>query len=696
MSEISDIDLEDAEIEALLSEDSSPPVQKSERERERERDHDNRVRSRYERERRMDASPDDRYQDVSLSDLGRKRGRESDRTPDQGRGRDRERGRGRDRDRRDYGFDRDDDRGYGYRARGERRERGRDRRDDRGRDRRDDRDRTPRGDSRGGYGDRSRGSGRTYDSNRPRVSLPNRTPGSNRVVRDKFRFAVEDVSTEGVPEWALPATNPHTLQTVENDGKMPPRHELSELQRSLAVDAPGQEYRRRHGMSKTALNWKQRKLLLAEIEFLTEVLTPNTPAIVLLIGSAPGHQIPILAEMFPCAAFELWDPSPYAGPMGSGRISCRRQCFTDAAAMVVRERLNDVESLPLFLISDIRTASPLEQITADTEDWVWADMLAQYRWLSQLRPEAALLKWRPPWPSVCRPEIKQQMEVVPGPKGEVMLPAFGPQTTTECRLFVRKRDADKKAREEAEAGAKVDTAAEEQETEVRVVDMKPSSIPPLVSSFPKVQRQELDAEAVYAKHKDVLPDMDQECLDRLAEDYGLVEYNSLEHERQMFQFNTVTRVSSYHHPLPVHECHSLDHCFDCASEYLILRRYSDRFLHVWDTSERKDEIVYVKDDLVGLEPDLIIKRSFTLPSLTSVDATQTQTAMGMSDAFVCLLSRAISRHLPGGMRLDTPASRPRLSRPSGKVSFRDKSHPSEIHSGRAVKRRPPGQVSPSK
>lgn len=54
------------------------------------------------------------------------------------------------------------------------------------------------------------------------------------------------------------------------------------------------------------------------------------------------------------------------------------------------------------------------------------DLKAQHRWVELLRPCRALLKFRFPYTEGHTESLK----------GELWLPVWGPQTTTECRLLV--------------------------------------------------------------------------------------------------------------------------------------------------------------------------------------------------------------------------------------------------------------------
>jgi hypothetical protein len=75
-------------------------------------------------------------------------------------------------------------------------------------------------------------------------------------------------------------------------------------------------------------------------------------------------------------------------------------------------------------VSDIRTGRD--------EEYVEADMVRQKEWVRILRPAASLLKFRLPWQAGKTPYLP----------GQILLPAFAPLTSTECRLVLSRAHAD--------------------------------------------------------------------------------------------------------------------------------------------------------------------------------------------------------------------------------------------------------------
>ena len=225
-------------------------------------------------------------------------------------------------------------------------------------------------------------------------------------------------SADGAPTVDCVHSNPH-LRQAEHGYQS--RADIA-FSRLLLPDAPRGKYRRRTDELKTVMHWGQRKLLLAEIEFLTEYAVSG--ATVLYAGAAPGTHTRYLIELFPDLKFVLVDPAPFSGWLtqlyGDANARCvlRHELFTDAVAAEYAGR-DDV-----LFVSDIRSCDWLLYGAEDHEDRVLQDMQAQQRWHDILRPVKSLLKFRLPWTAGATEYLA----------GDVYLPAFGPITTTETRL----------------------------------------------------------------------------------------------------------------------------------------------------------------------------------------------------------------------------------------------------------------------
>jgi hypothetical protein len=209
--------------------------------------------------------------------------------------------------------------------------------------------------------------------------------------------------------------------------------------RILADHSPRAQYYERKGHCKSTLHWGQRKLLMSEIEFLTNYGEPGR--IVLYVGAAPGTHINYLSDLFPDLKFVLVDPREFR-VQTSERIEIIQDFFTDELAYEFR-------GLGVLFISDIRTASWQEMSQEDVENYVEKDNIAQMRWHGIMRPLRSMLKFRLPW--TIEGASRKYLD------GDIYLPVWGPPTTTETRLVPRRCPIHvmQEAAEERKQGIKV-------------------------------------------------------------------------------------------------------------------------------------------------------------------------------------------------------------------------------------------------
>jgi hypothetical protein len=186
----------------------------------------------------------------------------------------------------------------------------------------------------------------------------------------------------------------------------------------------------------------QRKLLLAEVEFLTQHARHGDT--VVYIGAAPGGHIPFLIHLFSeVAEWHLFDPRESAArACVSAHVHIHKECFTDKvrrAAHVYHAFLHlCVQWAAVFaenaaqtvFISDMRSfgvqqhwqCMALEAI----ENCVSSDMAQQMHWQERMRPRAAMHKFRLPYTAGATMYMD----------GELRFSVYGPPTSTETRLWV--------------------------------------------------------------------------------------------------------------------------------------------------------------------------------------------------------------------------------------------------------------------
>jgi hypothetical protein len=96
----------------------------------------------------------------------------------------------------------------------------------------------------------------------------------------------------------------------------------------------------------------------------------------------------------------------------------------------------------VYFVSDVRTADWTLMDPRQVEEAVADDLSSQMRWHALIRPIRSLLKFRLPYESAGQVGEAEEGEegeeggVTHYLDGKVMLPIFGPPTTTECRLDV--------------------------------------------------------------------------------------------------------------------------------------------------------------------------------------------------------------------------------------------------------------------
>ena len=111
--------------------------------------------------------------------------------------------------------------------------------------------------------------------------------------------------------------------------------------------------------------------------------------------------------------------------------SCSNGFFTDDVARYYKS-LCDAHGYVTLFISDIRTGDPKCMKAGELEKAVKRDMEWQQTWIRIMRPVGSMLKFRLPWATGCTSYVK----------GDIYLPVWGPQTTTETRLIVYEKDLD--------------------------------------------------------------------------------------------------------------------------------------------------------------------------------------------------------------------------------------------------------------
>ena len=206
----------------------------------------------------------------------------------------------------------------------------------------------------------------------------------------------------------------HNLQFF--DKNLIKDYKSDDFLRCMTINCPSRPYKpRTKNDLKTTMHWGQRKLLMTEIEFLTQYSKKDD--LVLYVGAAPAIHTSFLSKLFPTLKFILVDPMKF-NIKETDKIEIRKEYFTDEKA---REFINK----DFLFICDIRISN--DQINyKPSENEVKNDMIVQQRWVDIMKPRYSILKFRLPW-------NEEQFLYL---DGKIVIQPWGPQSSTETRLIV--------------------------------------------------------------------------------------------------------------------------------------------------------------------------------------------------------------------------------------------------------------------
>lgn len=177
------------------------------------------------------------------------------------------------------------------------------------------------------------------------------------------------------------------------------------------------KYRRRQDEVKLAMHFGQRKLLMTEIEFLTNC--GGLSQLIVYAGSAPGIHIPLLAKYFPGNTFELYDPAKFKisnEQLKLCKINIHQELFTDQICEKYKNQ-------NILFISDIRTDH--YKFTDEWEEEISENMQMQKKWIEIMKPIRSMVKFRLPY----FPGITKYFA------GNLYIQPWAGQSSTETRLI---------------------------------------------------------------------------------------------------------------------------------------------------------------------------------------------------------------------------------------------------------------------
>lgn len=181
----------------------------------------------------------------------------------------------------------------------------------------------------------------------------------------------------------------------------------------------------------TTIHWGQRKLLLSEIEFLTNYTNKEDKFTIIYAGSAAGTHINLIAEMFPNFYYILLDRNPFNPELFTKKNIRIIQDYIDKK--MAARLLDDTKGQKLLFISDIRRDIN-GMTTEESDNIVYEDMILQKNIIKQLNAEYSMIKMRFPF------EKFKKMKFL---EGEIYFQAYAPVISTETRLIIKKNAKEK-------------------------------------------------------------------------------------------------------------------------------------------------------------------------------------------------------------------------------------------------------------
>ncbi len=198
----------------------------------------------------------------------------------------------------------------------------------------------------------------------------------------------------------------------------------------------------------TNLHWGQRKLLLTEIDFLTDFIDKNKKkTLVIYAGAADGRHTSLLSELFPGLIFHVYDPRKFHPSIHKSKnivvnhyhkihnIDKDYGFFTSEIAKYYSENIKKDYDQFLF-ISDIRVIPDVkfghEDYTLKFQDHVVEDQAEQARWVKIMSPDATMIKFKTPY------ALPGQHKYYKYLNGEIRVQAWAGNTSTETRLIMTK------------------------------------------------------------------------------------------------------------------------------------------------------------------------------------------------------------------------------------------------------------------
>jgi len=211
-----------------------------------------------------------------------------------------------------------------------------------------------------------------------------------------------------------PYKNEFTIKNYENE----------KIERELKEDSKRLDYIEIGELLKSTIYWGQRKLLLSEIDFLTDFGKKGD--VIIYAGAATGEHIVTLIDMFPEYEYIGVDPRDFSEELQEKskdnriKLTLIKGYFTDDMAIDFSKKYKNI-----LFISDIRTEAVDKDIIENME--------AQARWHKLIKARKSMLKLRFPFG-------ENKMKYL---DGEIRFQVWEKNESTETRLIIGKKTKEK-------------------------------------------------------------------------------------------------------------------------------------------------------------------------------------------------------------------------------------------------------------
>jgi len=258
----------------------------------------------------------------------------------------------------------------------------------------------------------------------------------NKITKSVKPIKASPPSIPKVPK-ASPSSSPKELSKLENRHCIYYNNKNLNYSDIVNLDTPNKTPYDPKFVSDTNVHMGQRKLLLSEIQLITEYYKNNSiNPVVLYVGAAPGTHLITLSIMFPKVYFILYDGAkfdpvlrnyPNVYDIHEGKSGF----VTTDTIKAIKTKLNPNN---LLFISDIRLG---DEDKTKFENNIAKDMEMQEEWIDILKPKLSLLKFRMSYNMKHGDKLKYT-------KGDILYGVWPKGTSGETRLLVKQNDIPRK------------------------------------------------------------------------------------------------------------------------------------------------------------------------------------------------------------------------------------------------------------